>query len=298
MVQKRLILAFFILLIVSNRCDLFQTRAVHAVWDVSLQDSSNKFDNVSADDQNYGKSPKYWSEWPILPSDVSKRMKDIYQRGIQQGNDPHAFSVIGDCQSNPQIFLGMFDSEGDPLKEKYRNLMDTIQNFHGSFSRMSVTVRDGQSVASVLSPEWADPEQCNEDESAIACEFRLHKPSIVFINLGTNWNSGNEITHAAYLREIVDFVLDQGAVPILSSKGDNQEGGHRINRATAEVANQYGVPFWNFWRSLHDLPGKGIDDTRPGGYLTADGWTRHSISGLQALDAVWKALSGQWNQDS
>jgi hypothetical protein len=292
MMQKKLILVFFILLfIVTNRSDVYETRVVHADSDVSLLDSSDSFDIVNASDQNYSKSPKYWSEWPILPSNISEQMKELYWRGIQQGNDPHAFSVVGDCQSNPQIFMGMFDSEVDPLDEKFRNLMDTIENFHGSFNRMSVTVRDGQSVASVLSPEWADPERCDADESPIVCEFRLHKPSIVFINLGTNWNSGNESAHADYLREIVRFVLDHGAVPILSSKGDNQEGGHRINRATAEVAEEFGVPFWNFWRTLHDLPGKGIDDTRPGGYLTAEGWNRHSYSGLQALDAVWKALS-------
>ena len=292
MEQKRLILAFLILLlIVSSRCGLFQPAAVRAVSDVSLTDDSGTFDNASADDQNYKKSPKYWSEWPILPSNVSEQMKEIYWRGIQQGNNPHAFSVVGDCQSNPQIFMGMYDSEVGLSHEKFGDLMDTIQYFHGSFSRMSVTVRDGQSVASVLSPEWADSDQCAAQESPLACELRLHKPSIVFVNLGTNWNSGNESAHADYLREIVRYVLDQGAVPILSSKGDNQEGGHRINRATAEVAEEFGIPFWNFWRTLHDLPGKGIDDTRPGGYLTADGWNRHSYSGLQALDAVWKALS-------
>jgi hypothetical protein len=88
----------------------------------------------------------------------------------------------------------------------------------------------------------------------------------------------------------VEYAIENGVVPILSSKGDNQEGDHRINQATARVAYELEMPFWNFWLSLRDLPGKGIDGTREGGYLTTEAWARRSFSGLQALDAVWRML--------
>ncbi len=235
---------------------------------------------------------KYWAEWPLIP-EVSSRAKAIYQQGIASGNDPRAFSTIGDCQSEPAVFMGTYDTETYLLGQGYEHLTETIEQFRGSFDRDSVTVRDGLSVASVLSPMWADPERCIEKETPLACEIRIHKPSIMFINLGTNWKGGNEVTHEEYLRKIVDELVAHGVVPVISSKGDNQEGDHRINQSMARVAYDYDVPFWNFWRSIRDLPGKGIDGTREGGYLTTEAWGRRSFTGLQALDAVWRELSGE-----
>ncbi len=118
----------------------------------------------------------------------------------------------------------------------------------------------------------------------------MHKPVIVLINLGTNWMGGDDRNHEVYMRRIVDYATQQGVVPILATKGDNQEGDYRINQSIARVAYDYDLPFWNFWRAIRDLPGKGIDGTRPGGYLIPDAWPRHSLTGLQALDAVWRQL--------
>lgn len=234
--------------------------------------------------------PKYWPEWPLIPT-VSARAKEIYAFGRQLGNDPHSFTTIGDCQSEPPVFMGVYDSDRYFLGEGYEYLEETIQQFKGSFQRDSVTVRDGMSVASVLSPVWADPEMCEEGETPLACEIRLHRPIIAFINLGTNWQGGDDVKHEAYMRQVVEVLMENGVVPIISTKGDNLEGDHRLNRSMARVAHDYDLPLWNFWRSLRDLPGKGIDDTRPGGYLTTEAWARRSFTGLQALDSVWRELN-------
>lgn len=234
--------------------------------------------------------PKYWPEWPLIPI-VSARAKEIYTLGRQLGNDPHSFTTIGDCQSEPSVFMGVYDSERYFLGEGYEHLEETIQQFKGSFQRDSVTVKDGMSVASVLSPVWADSELCEEGETPLACEIRLHRPVVAFINLGTNWQGGDDVKHEAYLRQVVEVLIENGVVPIISTKGDNLEGDHRLNRSMARVAHDYDLPLWNFWRSLRDLPGKGLDDTRPGGYLTTEAWARRSFTGLQALDSVWRELN-------
>ena len=236
------------------------------------------------------KPPKYWPEWPLIPDNVSERAKEIFRLGQTLGNDPHSFSTIGDCQSQPNIFMGMYDTGAYSLSPANADLEATIQQFKGSFARDSITVRDGESVASVFAPAWADPKQCQPGESPLDCEFRLHKPVIVFINLGTNWNGGDAVKHEEYLRKIVDYAISKGVVPIISSKGDNLEGDHRINQSNARVAYEDDLPFYNFWRSIRTLPGKGIDGTRPGGYLIPDAWPIRSLTGLQALDAVWRAL--------
>lgn len=236
------------------------------------------------------KEPRYWGEWPLVPQ-VGERARAIYRLGQQNGLDPHAYSTVGDCQSEPEVFMGVYGGDTYFLGEGYERLEETIQQFKGSFRYDAVTVKDGLSVASALSPTWADPERCEANETPLACEIRTHRPVILFINLGTNWRGGDDVTHEKYLREIVDYAVAQGVVPVISSKGDNQEGDHRINTSMARVAYEYDLPFWNFWRSIRDLPGKGIDGTREGGYLTTEAWARRSFTGLQALDAVWRELN-------
>ncbi len=233
---------------------------------------------------------KYWSGWPVVPPGIAEKMKEIYRRGQALGNDPHAFSTIGDCQSVPNVFMGMYDSDHYVLAENSGSLEETIRQFKGSFGRQSVTTRDGESVASVFSPDWADHALCQAGETPLACEFRIHKPVIVFINLGTNWRGGDPVTHKEYLQQIVDFAEEHGVIPILSSKGDNQEGGQRLNLATAQVAYDNDLPFWNFWRSIRSLPGKGLDDNRAGNYLSTEAWGVRSYTGLQTLDAIWRYL--------
>lgn len=244
----------------------------------------------TAQDMTERKTAKYWAEWPLLPEHINADIKGIYEQGLASGNDPHAFSVIGDCQSMPAVFMGMYDTDRYVLGEEYQYLQETIEQFQGSFGRTGIAVKDGQSVASVLTPAWADPEQCNVDETPLDCEFRIHKPSLVFINLGTNWKNGSAESYESYLREIVEVCLAHKVVPILSSKGDNQEGDYSLNRAAAQAAYDYDVPFFNFWVSLRNLPGKGIDGAREGGYLTTEAWGVRSFTGLQALDSVWKML--------
>ncbi|MBE0698243.1 MAG: SGNH/GDSL hydrolase family protein [Anaerolineaceae bacterium] len=234
--------------------------------------------------------PKYWSEWPLIPL-VSTRAKEIYRIGQEMGNDPHSFSTIGDCQSVPSVFMGIYDTDEYTLGEGYADLEETIKQFRGSFKRDSISVKDGMSVASALSPMWADSKQCLANETPLECELRINKPVIMFINLGTNWRGGDEVTHEKYMRQIVDILIDHGVIPILSSKGDNLEGGHRINQSIARVTYDYDIPFWNFWRSIRGLPGKGIDGSREGGYLTPEAWGRRSFTGLMALDAVWREIN-------
>ena len=53
--------------------------------------------------------PANWASWPVLPT-VSARAVEIYRQGLASGNDPHSFSTIGDCQSETNVFLGIYDT--------------------------------------------------------------------------------------------------------------------------------------------------------------------------------------------
>ena len=50
-----------------------------------------------------------WKDWPVYP-EISERARQIYQEGLEKGSNPNHFSIVGDCQSMPYLFLGSYDS--------------------------------------------------------------------------------------------------------------------------------------------------------------------------------------------
>jgi len=233
---------------------------------------------------------RHWRQWAIVPT-VGSRGREILSSGLASGVDPQAFSTIGDCQSMPAVFMGMYDRPGTYLLgEGYETLQQTIDYFAGSFSRVSVTVHNGMNVATVFSPLWADPALCLSGETPLECEFRLHHPAVVFVNLGTNSIPGGASSYEHYLRQIVEFSTQHGALPILSTKADNLEEDFSLNEATARVAYDYDLPLWNFWRAVQPLPHHGLDAHRDGNYLSTEAWGVRSFTGLQTLQAVLQAI--------
>ena len=234
--------------------------------------------------------PRDWSSWPIVPA-ASARAIEIYRQGLQLGVTPNTFSVVGDCQSEPNVFLGIYATDRYSLGSKFQYLQETINDFHDSFTHDSAAVRDGLSAPSALDPLWTDTSRCQATESPVACELRLYKPMIVFVNLGTNWKAGASAdAYEAYLRKIVDLIIASGAVPILTNKSDNVEGDHSINLATAKVAYDYDIPLMNFWLVADSLPNHGLDPNRNDIYLTPDGWDVRNFTALRTLDSVWRTL--------
>ncbi len=245
-------------------------------------------------------APGEWMELPIVPT-VTATARRIYQQGLRHGNDPHAFSKVGDCQNVPSLFLGVFDDPGAyRLRPEDLDLQATIDWYSGSFSRDSLAVRGGFNAASVLSPVWADVDACERDENPLECELRLHKPSVVIINLETWWEKSSE-SYELYLRTIIETTISHGVVPILSTKADNLEGDNSINATIADLAVEYDIPFWNFWRAAQSLPGDGLQDD--GFHLTyaqnffddpdrmKTAWPWRNLTALQALDAVRRGLA-------
>jgi len=245
-------------------------------------------------------APGEWMELPIVPT-VSSTARRIYQQGLRRGNDPHAFSKVGDCQNVSSLFLGVFD---DPSAYSLRSqdlaLRATIDWYTGSFGRESLAVRGGFNAASILSPVWADSDACEKNENPLECELRIHKPSIVIINLETWWEKSTD-SYELYLRTIIETTISYGVVPILSTKADNLEGDHSINATIANLAVEYDIPLWNFWRAVQSLPAGGLQDD--GFHLTyaqnffddpdrmKTAWPWRNLTALQTLDSVRRGLT-------
>ncbi len=203
--------------------------------------------------------PEDWQNWPVIPT-VSASARATYEEGLAKGNDPDRFSKVGDCQNITTFFLAAFD---DPdlyiLGDQYAYLQEAIDHFSGSWSRESAAVHGGMNVASVLSSFWAtEDERCESGESPLDCELRLNQPSIVLISMEESWGSNNKVeNYEKYMRQIIETVINFGALPILSTKADNIEGDYAINATNARLAYEYDLPLWNFWRAVQSLPDQG-----------------------------------------
>jgi hypothetical protein len=234
---------------------------------------------------------------------VSESAGQIYQRGLALGNDPRAFSKIGDCESTPAWFLGDFDRGGNFYRlGEHEELEEAIAQFSGSFLRESLATGRGFSASSVLAPLWADPQQCQPGETPLDCELRAHHPSIAFVMLGTN-DRWHQDLFEGQMREILDVLLESGVVPILSTKADNLEGDGGLNAAIVRLAYEYDVPVWNYWLAVQPLPGHGLQED--GAHITwgynhfddplamRRGWPVRNLTALQALDATWRGVASE-----
>ncbi|HEX2905390.1 MAG TPA: hypothetical protein VHO69_00910 [Phototrophicaceae bacterium] len=241
-----------------------------------------------------------WKSLPVVPT-ITATAVEIYQRGLELGNDPHAFSKVGDCQNVTAYFLTDYDESGQYRLGEYSDLQPTVDQFAGSWARESAAVKPGYNVASVLSPMWADPKLCQKGENPLQCEYRLHQPSIVIISMETWWSGRPADEYEGYLRQVAQFWMDNGVVPILGTKADNVEGDHSINAAIARVGQDLDIPVWNFWAAVQPLPNHGLE--KDGFHLVyarsffddaalmESGWPWRNLTALQVIDAVWQEVN-------
>jgi uncharacterized protein YraI len=229
---------------------------------------------------------------PIIA--VSDRMREIYQRGLAMGNNPRAVSRLGDCNSLNPFFLAPFDAGTYNLGE-YVYLQAVIGHFAGSFSREGVGVHGSTTAAMIFDPTWADPDYCFPDETPIACEFRLNRPSVVFVSFGTH---DDPLTFSDDLRAIADFAIANGVVSVFITKADIVNNNNTI---MAAVAAEYQIPLLDFGAVAAELPHLGtredgarlsysfpLDFSDPDAMQT--GHTVRNLMALQVLDAIWRGV--------
>lgn len=243
-----------------------------------------------------------WMNIPVVPTGVSARAREIYRLGLELGNDPKHFSIIGDCQNVSSYFLATFDNPVDfSLGDEYAYLQPTIDYYQGSFSRKSLAVKGGFNAAAVISPLRADPKSCNKNESPLDCELRVWRPSVVIVSMETWWSEKPAKEYDKYMRRVLDRIIETGALPIIATKADNLEGHHSINATIAQIAYEYDIPLWNFWAAVQPLSNHGL--SQDNFHLTfarnffddpvrmKSAWPWRNLTALQTLDAVRKGLN-------
>jgi hypothetical protein len=246
--------------------------------------------------------PERWQEWPVVPT-VRAEMKTIYLLGIESGNNPDAFTKIGDGEISTIWFLTQYDlGPSNYHLGPYADLFPVIDKFSGSFEHVSLAAGRGFNTTIILGPAPSGTPECQPGESRLDCELGSFHPAFAFVSLGTNQVWQSEIFQAE-LRRIIERLLEAKVMPILATKADNLEGDQRINRIIAELAYEYNLPMWNFWLAVQGLAEHGLQaDQEHLSYAYSDfgdpanfqyAWPWRNLTALQVLDSVARSVTNQ-----
>ncbi|MBN1564913.1 MAG: SH3 domain-containing protein [Anaerolineae bacterium] len=229
--------------------------------------------------------------------------RTIYLRGQAVGRNPHQLAKVGDCFTEHEYFLKHFTWQRYDLGP-HTGLQPVIDQFSESMDDFSYAAASGFLAGAVLMPMWADPQVCLPDESPLACEYRVHNPSVAIIMFGEQdvlLMTAEQFD--ADLRAVVRETIDANIVPILSTFPidlHDQEKSVLYNKIVVRIALDYDLPLINFWLALEALPNHGVID-HPNHFAFPDtdaadlnpanmtsGYPVRNLVTLQTLDAVWR----------
>ena len=266
---------------------------------------------------------------PSQPTNVISNITDqaqrIFDRGLSVGNRANVFSKIGDSLTVAtwafypigwgQQQLGTYGYL-QPAIDYFS--AETVRDNTNSFSNIPLAADNQWTTSDLLNPALGDPEICGSNETPLDCEFRIVRPSIALIMIGTN-DVGvlDSATYRQNLETILDKTIARSVLPVLSTlprRGGYDAPIDEFNTIIRQTAQQYQIPIWEFNRALAPLPDNGLDDD--GVHLSyppveigqweatvnfADnnldyGYNMRNLSALQVLDAIWRQVILGQNQ--
>ena len=163
--------------------------------------------------------PTGWKAWPVVP-EISEGTRENLPAGNVTGPRRKGFFSDRPTATARRMYCLqdwlIRNSRGQLSMGAY---LETIGTYSESWGRDFVTVKNGMSSASMLSPYWNDEERCEVDESPLACEIRLHNPSVIIISIGTNWLEEDYEPFEEYYRKAIEEIIAQGIVPVIAHQG-------------------------------------------------------------------------------
>lgn len=247
---------------------------------------------------------------------ITSRSRQIFLDGQARGNLPNVFSQVGDSITVADQFLNQIGS-GNYNLGAYSQYSGVISYFSGPtglgrnpFDPTHLAAGNGWSTFDVLDPDFANGAVCQPGESPLHCEYRVVRPSVALIMLGTN-DAGGVTTadYTANLRRIVDISIEMGVIPVLSTLPPRLAGAasptiiDQYNQIIVSTARSYDLPLWNYWQALQGLPNQGLSSdgvhpSTPPDYFNAHfddyhlqyGFPVRNLTALQVLDQLWRQV--------
>ena len=197
---------------------------------------------------------------------VSPRVRQIYQDGLRRGNQPLVFSKVGDSITANQPFFGPF-AAGKYDLGSYAYLQESIEIFDPSMRRASLAAANAFNAAAVVSDLWADQNQCEPSETPLECEYRLNRPSIAIIMLGSvDMQIYTAEEYETYMVEIVQTTIDSGIVPVLTTFPNQPdffwEESVEFNNILREIARREQIPLIELREPALNLPNSGVEEDK------------------------------------
>jgi hypothetical protein len=225
-----------------------------------------------------------WEELPVVPDlgpGVISHLEKVAGRGVAYGNQPGVFAKIGDSITASPSFLQALACRA-PRLGTWSELRGTLEFFgetpvpqgleeaqcavSNSYSRLGLAAVGGWRAVDALAPRESFPE-C-QGLPAVTCELALLRPSVALIMFGTN--DLEDFTAVQFRRDLarlVRLVSRAGTIPVISTIPPRaswlfSQRVARFNTEIAALAENRGLPLWNFWRQMvaPGVPGRGLSE--------------------------------------
>lgn len=177
---------------------------------------------------------------------------------------------------------------------------------------VSVTSAISDTAQAAPTPPGWPPECAPPNDTPLRCELTVIRPAFAVVMFGTNdLEAGVDLASYAHnLRRIGQELLEAGVIPVFSTipprprhrRADARVSGY--NQTVKAVADELGLPLWNYWAQLDgpEVLGRGIsgDGVHPnvwryGGDFSATGlrygYNLRSLGALRALDRLWRVVA-------
>lgn len=167
-------------------------------------------------------------------------------------------------------------------------------------------------TAAIAEPTAGPPPECvAPDDTPLRCEILVTRPAVALVMYGTNdLEAGVDLASFRHNMDmIVGQLLDAGVIPVLSTippRPRQRRANARVsgfNQVVKAVADERGVPLWNYWAQLagpdvinHGISGDGVHPSalRYGGDFSPQGlrygYNQRSLGALQMLDKVLRVV--------
>ena len=145
-------------------------------------------------------------------------------KGNRSATVPMCFLKLVTALPFRLIFYTPLDSGAYNLRG-YNELQATVNYFaatnardgNNSFANSSLAAYNGITTTGILDPNNAWTQVCQSGETPLECEYRVVKPSVALIMLGTNDVASIPLDgYRDNLRRIVQITVDRGIIPVLS----------------------------------------------------------------------------------
>jgi hypothetical protein len=260
-------------------------------------------------------TPTFKNGQSLVVSNVSGHAHQIFLKGQSLGNHPNVFSRVGDSISASPYFLTPIGMGQCNLGDYHNQFIDVIGYFlsgiardgNNSFMNWSLAAGNGWGADRIIQPGFANQGICGND-SPLVCEYKVVKPSVALIMVGTNDSGGiSPEAFKANLDQIIQISIDMGVIPIISTippklnDAWNRDRANQWNGIIRATARQWDVPLWDYWAALQAAPNQGISadgihPSVPPSGKTCDfssdglqyGYTIRNLTALQVLDSIWR----------